>query len=200
MGKSQRTFFDPKFNRSIRLKGRAERLSGHAGALLLRELVDAERDLGGLNVAFPVGLHSSRRPKEHYGGEQVRTPPQPTMRSEPARPAPSTLVPTAVPGPRAQDASPRDPRKAAGHGLVSYRSQFPVGRPGLGYRGSPAGPGQPRPPGPVRGAARVGWGGSGTPVTPSCGKGGDVSRGAGPSRLDRAPTLCRSSCPLNSPW
>jgi hypothetical protein len=40
MGESQLTLFQPKFNRSIRVEARAERLSGDAGALLLRELAD----------------------------------------------------------------------------------------------------------------------------------------------------------------
>jgi hypothetical protein len=40
MGESQLTLFQPKFNRSIRVEARAERLSGDAGALLLRDLAD----------------------------------------------------------------------------------------------------------------------------------------------------------------
>lgn len=40
MGESQLTLFQPKFNRSIRVEARPERLSGDAGALLLRELAD----------------------------------------------------------------------------------------------------------------------------------------------------------------
>ena len=40
MGESQRTLFQPKFNRSIRVEARADRLSGDAGALLLRDLAD----------------------------------------------------------------------------------------------------------------------------------------------------------------
>jgi len=37
MGEEQGTLFLPDFNRSIRVEGRSERLSGDAGALLLRE-------------------------------------------------------------------------------------------------------------------------------------------------------------------
>ena len=40
MGESQRTLFQPKFNRSIRVEARADRLSGDAGALPLRDLAD----------------------------------------------------------------------------------------------------------------------------------------------------------------
>ncbi len=40
MGESQLTLFQPKLNRSIRLETRAERLSGDAGALPLRDLAD----------------------------------------------------------------------------------------------------------------------------------------------------------------
>lgn len=40
MGESQLTLFQPKFNRSIRVEARADRLSGDAGALPLRDLAD----------------------------------------------------------------------------------------------------------------------------------------------------------------
>lgn len=40
MGDSQATLFQPEFNRSIRVEARRERLSGDAGTLLLRELMD----------------------------------------------------------------------------------------------------------------------------------------------------------------
>ena len=40
MGDCQGTLFQPDFNRSIRVEARSERLSGDAGALLLRELAE----------------------------------------------------------------------------------------------------------------------------------------------------------------
>ena len=71
MGESQLTLFQPKFNRSIRVEARAERLSGDAGALLLRELADR---LG--YRALLVDVLADRRDPErirHPFGELVLT-------------------------------------------------------------------------------------------------------------------------------
>jgi hypothetical protein len=71
MGESQLTLFQPKFNRSIRVEARSERLSGDAGALLLRELADR---LG--YQALLVDVLGDRRDPErvrHPFGELVLT-------------------------------------------------------------------------------------------------------------------------------
>jgi len=71
MGEEQGTLFQPDFNRSVRVEARAERLSGDAGALLLREL--AERL--GYRALLGEALRDDRTPERirHPFGELLLT-------------------------------------------------------------------------------------------------------------------------------
>ena len=59
MGEAQGTLFEPEFNRSIKVETRQQRMTSHAGALLLRE---ADHQLG-LVESLAEQLTDLRRPE-----------------------------------------------------------------------------------------------------------------------------------------
>src|SRR3989304_5561119 len=71
MGDSQLSIFQPEFNRSIQVEARPERLPAAAGALLLRQLMDAT----GLSALLVEHLVDARSPLfvEHGFLELLRT-------------------------------------------------------------------------------------------------------------------------------
>ncbi len=60
MGESQSTLFEPEFNRSIKVQTSEQRITSHAGAVLLRE---TDHQLG-LVESLAEQLHDPRHPEK----------------------------------------------------------------------------------------------------------------------------------------